>query len=709
MTPLSRFRQALAERFPVLRPLLHPGESATGLLVLSALVGALGAAGAIALRLAILGCSRLAFGPGDAEIHELARTLPWWRVMLAPTIGALVLGALVLRWAREASGHGVPELMRAVQLDRGVIRPRVAFVKALASAITIGSGGSAGREGPIAQIGAALGSWVGQAADVPPARLKVLVGAGTAAGIAATFNAPIAGAFFALEIVLGNFAMECFGPIVVASVTGTVLSRLVLGDSLAFDLKAAPHALVHPVELGIYALLGILAAFVAIGFTRALDHSEQLFERLPLPEWLKPAIGAIGVGALAAFTLPEVLGNGHDTVHMLLHLRPGGAEVSLSLLLFLLLGKLVATCLTLGTGGSGGVFYPSLYLGAVLGAAVGLFASWVSPVEIGAPGAYALVGMAAVAAGTTHAPITMMLIVFELTSDYGIIVPLMVAASVAALVSRSLHRDSIYTIKLRRKGIVLDLGLEGMIMHQLRVGEVMRRHEAETVAPTAPLQEVLERFLSVRVDQIYVVGEGNHYEGVILLQDVKEAIHQANHTGGLVIAADVARKHSLTLPLDAPLTTAMRAFQLDDLHEIPVVTQQDGPDVFEGTISEHDLLNAYNQEVLRKDLLLARFITRQRDEGRGERTQTDYFELPDGYGLAQIHVPATAAGRTLAELDLRGVHQLNVLAVKVRAPDGTWVKHMPDPAAVLRTNDLLVVMGPLEGIAAVAGSPATAR
>lgn len=704
MSPVEPARGLVARLGAGMRRLFTGPTS--GLLTLSVGVGLIAAVGAIALRWAIHGVQLLAFGGAD-PVASVAG-LPAWQLILAPVVGGLLVGPLVSFLAREAKGHGVPEVMRAVQLEGGLIRWQVGLVKAAASALTIGSGGSCGREGPIAQIGASLGSLLAQSAGAPTARRRVLTAAGAGAGIAATFNAPIAGAFFALEVVLGNFSLECFGPIVVASAVATVSSRMGLPGDASLPL-GLPHGLGQPIELLAYALLGLVAALVAVAFGRGLVRAEETSERLRLPDWLKPALGGLVVGVIAWAGLPQVMGNGEHLVGELLRWTESR---SARFLLLLLLVKLLATWATLGSGGSGGVFFPSLYLGAVLGALAGKLAAATLPFHTSSPGAYALVGMAAVASAAAHAPITMAIMVFELTNDYSIITPLLVSSSIAALVARGLQRDSIYTLKLTRRGVALNRGLEAMIMHDLRVQDVMRSHEHETVRPETPLSRVLEHFLQVRTETVYVVGDGEQFLGVISLQDVKEQIRAAPTAtrDRLILAQDLVRPDVPTISAGEPLTRALELLQGGDLRELPVVApREDGGARLVGTLSEHDLLGAYNQEVLRKEVLLARFVRRSQGEEGDERSHTDYFELPAGYALAQLPVPASLVGRTLRELEVRQGYGLNVLAIKVKR-GGAWEKLMPDPARTLEAPDLLVVMGPEAGIEALraVGAPGPA-
>ncbi|HEX5067512.1 MAG TPA: chloride channel protein, partial [Myxococcota bacterium] len=332
-----------------------------------------GAFAAIAFRILIRFLTSVFFGDA-AELRDLlhgnwladagdplalARALPWWAVLVIPALGGLVVGPLVTLFPREAKGHGVPEVMEAVALRGGMMRGRTVVLRTLASALSIGSGGSVGREGPIVQIGAALGSFFGQLLRVPPRLLRTIVGCGAAAGIAATFNAPIAGALFAVEVIIGDFAVAQFSPIVISSVVATVLSRWLLGDHPSFEVPA--YVLVAPFELVPYALLGVAAGLVGLAFVWLVYLAEDFFERLRVPAWLKPALGGLGVGAIG-IAFPQVLGVGYGTITPALQ-----GALAPALLAALLVAKLVATSITVGSGGSGGVFSPSLFLGAMTG------------------------------------------------------------------------------------------------------------------------------------------------------------------------------------------------------------------------------------------------------------------------------------------------------------------------------------------------------
>ena len=341
---------------------------------LAVVVGCLGGIGAILFRKLINAVQLASWGDLPFSL-ELVRSHPGWFIVLVPTLGGLIVGPMVHFFAREAKGHGVPEVMEALTRHAGVMRPRLVIVKSLASAVSIGTGGSVGREGPIVQIGSALASSVGQLLKLSGARLCTLVGCGAAAGIAATFNAPIAGPLFAAEVILGEFTVTQFTPVVISSVVATVISRHFLGDVPAFVVPE--YYLNSAWELGIYAVLGVVAAVVSLGFIRFLYLAEDAADRLSIPPWIVPALGGAAVGCIG-LAYPQVFGVGYETIEHALR-----GDLALGLLGVLLLLKILATSVTIGSGGSGGVFAPSLFIGAMTGGTVGTLAHlWVPEVAV---------------------------------------------------------------------------------------------------------------------------------------------------------------------------------------------------------------------------------------------------------------------------------------------------------------------------------------
>lgn len=469
-----------------------------GLVGLALIIGVGAGLGAVVFRLLIVGITGLVTGrPDFSDAGRVASThlpaLGPWFLLLAPVVGGLVYGPLVHRFAPEARGHGVPEVMVAVARNGGRIPAKVAGVKALASALCIGTGGSVGREGPIVQIGSALGSSIGQWLRVPSSRLVLMVACGAAGGISATFNAPIAGVVFGLEIILRAFGAEAFGVLVISSVTANVVARTFVGDDTILRL---PHfALGSAAELPLYGLLGLLVGLLGWAFARVLYRVEDACDAVWRgPEWLRPAVGGVLLGGLL-LALPQMYGVGYPV------LQNGIAgQYAAGFLVLLMLGKMIATSLTIGIGGSGGVFAPSLFVGGMAGTAFGLGAVALFPSLHLSAGAFGLVGMAAVFAGAAHAPITAVLIVFELTGDYAIILPLMAAVVLATGVSHLVSRDTIYTLKLLRRGIDIDADTPtDEALRRITVRELMRPADdvPETsvlpaLRPDTPVHDVLD-------------------------------------------------------------------------------------------------------------------------------------------------------------------------------------------------------------------------
>ena len=383
----------------------------------------------------------------------------------ADAVGGGVVGARSALLAREARGHGVPEVMKAVAVRGGVIRARLVGVKALASALTIGTGGSVGRGGAVIQIGSAFGSHLGQWLKLNAASVRTLVGCGAAAGISATFNAPIAGAIFAAEIIVGDFAVTQFTPIVISSVVASVATRYAIGNHPAFIVP--DFEIVSPFELVPYMGAGIVAGLVAVAFIRTLSFAEDNFAKIPVPEWSTAAIGGAMVGTMAIW-LPNVYGVGYTTI--------GGAlagTMTAGMMGVLVVAKILATSVTIGSGGSGGVFAPSLFLGAMAGGVVGTLVEQYFPGATGSSGAYALVTMGAVVAAATHAPVSAIIIIFELTQTIDIIPALMTACVISTLVAQVSFRDSIYTVKLRRQGIDFFEAKNPNVLKELSVRDVI--------------------------------------------------------------------------------------------------------------------------------------------------------------------------------------------------------------------------------------------
>ncbi len=428
-------------------------ENRYGLFVVALVVGAGSAVGALVFRFLVLGFTWLATGyqefGQDGRIDSAHA--PWLGPLfyvLAPAVGGLIYGPVVYRWAREARGHGVPEVMLAVAERGGRIRPQVAVVKAFASALTIGSGGSVGREGPIVQIGSALASSLGQAIRMPTSRLRILVACGAAGGISATFNAPITGVFFGAEIILREISAGSLFAIMLSSMVADAIVRPLIGD--APFLAQFPHSasLEHSADYLLVAALAVIAAFVGQLFKWVLYAVEDLCDRLwaGRPEWARPAVGGLLVGLLL-LALPQLYGVGYPVMF-----RALDGHYTLWFLVLLAAAKIFATSLTLGVGGSGGVFAPSLFVGLMTGTAYGVVVDQLFGDAAGSPALYAAIGMAGVFASGTRAPLTALASVVEMTGDFTLALPVMLTGAISTLVSRSISYGTVYTQKLLRRG-----------------------------------------------------------------------------------------------------------------------------------------------------------------------------------------------------------------------------------------------------------------
>ncbi len=558
--------------------------------VLAVLVGLAGGLGAVGFRYLINFFQQLAYGT-EANLIDTIQALHWSAKVWVPAAGGLIVGPLVYFWAREAKGHGVPEVMEAVALKGGVIRKRIVVVKALASAICIGTGGAVGREGPIVQIGSAIGSTLGQMVKISVSRMRTLVGCGAAAGIAATFNAPIAGAMFALEIILGDFGLATFSPIVISAVMATAVSRHYLGDFPAFIVPS--YELVSVWEFVLYLILGVFCALVAIVFTKTLYRCEDFFERLSVPPYLKAALGGTIVGC-AALPAPHILGVGYGSIDLAL-----AAKLAWYLMLALIFLKIMATSLTIGSGGSGGIFAPSLFIGAMAGGVFGLMMHTLWPETTASPGAYSIVGMGAVVSATTHGPLTAILMLFEMTGDYKIILPLMITCIVSMLVAGQLFRESIYTLKLTRRNIDIRGGREVNILKSIPVKEVMNTR-VETLSEAMPLGILSERIAKSKYNSFPVLDAQNRLTGVLSFSDYRDAVFDEN-LKDLIIVKDLATAEVVTLDQEANLYEALDTITRKDFAILPVVAS-DNPRQLVGVLSRRHIIGAYDKAVIKKSL-----------------------------------------------------------------------------------------------------------
>jgi len=509
-------------------------------------------------------------------------------VIVPVVIGGLLVGPLVFRLASEAKGHGVPEVMEAVQTKGGRIRPRVASVKALASAITIGSGGSAGREGPIVQIGSTLGSVIARPFKMSDRRRSTYVAAGAAAGVAAIFNAPLAGVFFALEVILRSFTARGFSTVVISAVTANAVWRVLVSDDPVLTVE--PFKLEHPMELVLYAILGLLAALVAYGFVRLLYIVEDRFEALPILGDLKPALGAFVVGAIGVASV-DVLGSGIEGID-----RALAGNIAIITILLLLVGKAVATSFTLGSGGSGGVFSPSLFLGAFLGAAYGSLVHELFPGVAPEEGAYAVVGMAAVFAAAAQAPMASIFIVFEMTNDFDLIMPLMTACAVATVAYSVIKHESIYMEKLIRKRVNFDPERDQNLMETV---SMTRAAEAKYLAVlgTASIRDVADQLDWSSEEYVVAVAGDRSLRCVV----PSAAVYKSARSDNAHRAGELRDLGDSSMPVAHPndsLEQGMEMLEDSGTDFLPVV---DWNERVLGVANRFAIVRAYEEALLARD------------------------------------------------------------------------------------------------------------
>jgi CIC family chloride channel protein len=467
---------------------------------------------------------------------------------LLPVCGALLLIPLYYLSREEVYGYGFPGFLEKVNIRGGIIRFKTLIVKILGASFTIGSGGSAGVEGPIAQIGGACGSLVGQISRFSGNRIKLLIAAGSAGAIAATFNAPI--------------------------------------------FMVPKYEVVSAYEIPLYILFGLFVGLAAVLYIRVFFKIKDKFDGINMNPHLKPALGALIVGTIGIF-YPQIFGDGYEFIELALE----GKMIFLIMFALIFL-KIIATSLTLGSGGSGGVFAPALFIGAMVGGSYGWIVHTLFPAHTANPGAYATVGVGAFLAASTHAPLTAIFLLFEMTGNYKIIIPIMLASIVGTLMARRMHYDSIDTVELTRNGINIHQGREASVLNSIQVGSVMTR-DVTTVHEDTDIHELLEKV--VEGDHFYfpVVDDNELLRGVISLQDIKSVIFEEDLKKIIRVKNVIQKQKVIVLTADDTLNTAIEKFALKDIEEIPVVNIFNRKKIV-GMIKRGDVISAYDKELLRR-------------------------------------------------------------------------------------------------------------
>lgn len=558
------------------------------LFVVALVIGVVVGYGVIGFR-KLIGLFQLVFYGSDSEefFATVVTVLPFWHVLLAPAIGGLIIGLFVHYVMPGRRNQGVADVIEACVLRGGRMDVRAGLGAALASAASIGMGASVGREGPAVHVGASISAWMAERLRFSRSLSLTLVGCGVAAAVASSFNAPIAAVFFALEVVVGQYALNVSGPIVISSVAATVVTRIYLGDAPAF-LFVPDYFIVSLLEVPAFILLGLVCAAIASIFMYSTMFVEDKVAKIPIPSWLRPACGGLAIGVIA-LAYPQVLGVGYQVTDLALK-----EALPLGLMIALIAAKTAATAIALGSGFAGGVFSPSLVLGAMAGGAFGIIAATVFPELSSSHGAYAVMGMAGVAAAVLGAPISTMLIIFELTSNYQLTIAVMIAAMLASMVTWRVARKSFFVWQLERRGVSLKAAREASLLLATTIQEAISQ-DYSLIPKSTTLTEIRQLIASERPSVLFVVDDQERLCGYLTSPDVMEGALDADE--GRPRAGDIAHPSQIVVLPHASLDRALKLMSAHDEDYLPVVDDTEQRRVV-GVLHHKDLLLAHNRALL---------------------------------------------------------------------------------------------------------------
>ncbi|MCK5438399.1 MAG: chloride channel protein [Gemmatimonadetes bacterium] len=638
------------------------------------MVGLLGGLAGAAFRWLFDMAVWLFWGRPD-ELIVAALGAPRFYRIGVPILGAGAAAGLAILFSRlRRDKDGFPEILEVISIGGQTIQLSSALERASSSLMTLASGGAVGREGPMGQIAAAIGSRVGRSFGFSEDRVRILMAAGIAAGFAAAYNTPIGATLFVMEVIIGSFNMLFFGPAIIAAAISTLVTRFFVGPGPIYP-PGSEYAMVSVWEIIPYLMLGFLAGLGAVLFQIAMERMYRLWDRVELSQLARMTLGGAVIGLLAA-AWPFVLGNGYLPINLVL-----AGQLSLALMATLFFVKMIATSATLASGGSGGIFTPTMFLGAMIGGVFGgVLHAWL-PEQTGSAGAYALAGMSGLVAGTTHAPFLAIIMIFELTQNYAIVLPLMLTAVVAFWTSQALRPTSIYTAELRRRGMEWEGTPQERLMRSLSVRDIMLPN-VELHPQDLSLEKLVEIFNESRWLQLYIGDEDGRFIGIVELHEVKRFLSERE--AGPLIALDLVSEIPVVTP-ETSLVEVNEKLWLRDLGQLPVIDNEVDRR-FVGIVTRRGVLGAFDREILRRNALLAKMRT-------VEGTGFDYFELPAESQMAKVPVPAKMVGKSLQEVQLRQQFGVSVIAIERLDIGGREQRIAPRAETVLKRGDALVVMG----------------
>jgi CIC family chloride channel protein len=554
--------------------------------ILALFVGSAVGGAVIVFREAINLFQRLFFQSEPDLLNMAAASLAWWQILLIPSVGGLLVGLFIYHFMPERRPHGLADAIEASALRGGRMSGATGLKAAFVSALSIGAGASVGREGPAVHLGASLGGWLSQRLHLTRSLSRTLLGCGAAAAVAASFNAPLAGALFANEVVIGHYALRTFAPVVIASVTGTAMSRAYFGAYPAFIIEKNTIASLW--EFPAFVGLGIVGGVVAIMLIRGIGIAGDVSNKVPGPVWLRPALAGLMVGAIA-LVFPQVLGVGYGATSQAL-----AGNLVLWVLVGVALAKIVTTAMCLGFGFGGGIFSPSLMIGAMVGGAYGLIATQILPEYSSGPGVYTIIGMGAVASAVLGAPISTMLIIFEMTGDWELTTAVVIAVVVAAVVTQQIFGKTFFIWQLEKRGLDIQGGLEAVHLRSVRVIQVMSQ-DSEVIPVETKLQGVRDHLQQSKLGQLFVL-KNEELVGTVTLADLREMAFDHEYDN-LVNASDVMRPNPHVLSADDDLATALKLMH-DTGEEHIAVVQDTNSMKFLGCVHERDVMGSYNHALI---------------------------------------------------------------------------------------------------------------